>query len=229
METLYPPLPWPLGQSSMPGWVSAHTHIHTHKVTEVLSPEKSGGLQPGRGWARSYHVIRHIHQLHWAENWNGNVGLERLWLPFTSRPKLMICHFSQGQSCCPRSHTPTAAEHLPASPASALLPAALRRLGVLKPRDWSSRRASLVPRWSNRSVGCNRFQGRFSCFPVVHLAVTHVSALPNVMMFTWAAGRFWTVFALICPVTGLQQGINRIIEDGCWIFQCSHQSVGVWA
>lgn len=146
------------------------------------------------------------------------MGLERLWLPFTSRPKLMICHFSQGQSCCPRSHTPTAAEHLAASPASVLLPAALRRLGFEAPR------LVLQERYRNGqtgalSFGCNRFQtgGRFRCFPVVHLAVAHVSALPDVMimMFTWAAGRFWTVFALICPVMGLQQGINRIIEDGC--------------
>lgn len=104
--------------SSVPCWVC------THKVTEALHPEKSRGPRPGRGRAQSYHTIRHIHQLCWAENWNGNVGLERPWLPFTSGPELMICHFFQGHKhYCPRSHTPNAAERPAALPASTLLPA----------------------------------------------------------------------------------------------------------
>lgn len=50
--------------------------------------------------------VRYIHQLCWAQHWNGNVGLERVWPPFPPGPELMICHFSQGHRLLPsRSHS----------------------------------------------------------------------------------------------------------------------------
>lgn len=71
----------------------AHTHIqgHIHTLTGEYQEARAG-----RGGDWSGCLIRHIHQLCWAENWNGNVGLGGVWLPFTPGPELMICHFSQG-------------------------------------------------------------------------------------------------------------------------------------
>lgn len=83
---------------------------NTHTCRGTRSERYSNQWVTG-GWSRrggdwSCHVIRHIHQLRWAENWNGNVGLERVGLPSTPGPKLMICHFSQGHKLLPsRSHS----------------------------------------------------------------------------------------------------------------------------